>query len=452
MGNSIGGISNNIPQVNSNDFEIVDRPSDASTGSVGQVGGNEGVEPHAGDNLIAGARVERPQVSELAKSVANSVAKRSGVKNFFAAIGRGLMNVAHVVKSVISFDFVRPSWWNNNVKGMDEKYELSRPNSEFAKEPTIDLKPLADSKPIDFDKDAVIASLGLGGPATIKEFKNMGNANNIYPHGGPRLSDIKQNPSLQDCWFLSSIAAVLSQQGAKAITRLIEVAPDRQTANVRLGDKLYKVPLGEVKGNGTKGVSNSAPWVKLLEQAMAMRVCDLSKTGTSAKMAFRDISEGMNALLGRTNGGDYGMIMGDNSQETLATIDTLIASGKPVVLGHVPGMVGVKDKIAGALRDNISPGHAVTVMDVKDRGNGKAWITVMDPYGRTRDISSSALKRTIIYTNVDDFNNERSKIERDFQDQLYYQTQKALGPNADPDFHDHAFDEPDDAPVLVGND
>ena len=419
MGGPVGGISaNNVPQVNSNDFEIIERPSNASTGSVQHGGDVGGVRPQQGDDLIAGARVERPQVSELAKSVANSVAKRSGVKNFFASIGRGLMNVAHVVKSVITFDFVFPSWWKNNVKGMDEKYELSRPNAEFAKKPTIDLKPLSDNKPIEFDKDAVIASLGLGGPATIKEFKNMGNANNIYPHGGPRLSDIKQNPALQDCWFLSSIAAVLSQQGAEAITRLIEVAPDRTSANVRLGDKLYKVPLGEVKGNGTHGVSNSAPWVKLLEQAMAMRVCDLSRSGTSAKMAFRDISEGMNALLGRTNGDSYSMIMGDDSPETLGTLQKLITSGKPVVLGHVPGMSGVKDQIAGALRDNISPGHAVTVMDFKVRGYGKAWITVMDPYGRTRDISSSALKRSIIYADVNDFNGAKTQIELEIQDQM----------------------------------
>ena len=54
----------------------------------------------------------------------------------------------------------------------------------------------------------------------------------------PKLSDIKQDPNLQDCWFLSSIGAVLTSQGTEAITRLFTPSEKDGFVNVHAVKKL----------------------------------------------------------------------------------------------------------------------------------------------------------------------------------------------------------------------
>lgn len=425
MGNGpVDGISQNVSRSSSFASVVEDYRADS-----GRDGGNVtlhedgGVEtPDNGFETLdpadyamsaPGIRVDSttdlPTSESLADKVRHSVRQRSAVRNFFSSIGRRLMDVLHVVKNVVCLDFCRSMWRQTNVDSVAAKCEGQ------AKSAIKSLPVLSESEkiPVAFDTESVVASMGMRGSFGVAFFETpsentqdeTARARTLFGEKGPSLKDIKQNPDLQDCWFLSTVAGLLARNGADAIKRLFDFssAPDG-FCDVRLGKALYRVPMGDVLCEGKRIASDSAPWVRVLEQAMAMHVVygtdfdtpEGGVAGNRGAMSFRTVGEALRALTGHENDPDNGPvpyhILGTVSLEE---IREMMDAG-PVVLGHGAGLGGA---IAGVLRDNISPGHAITLVDIGENDrSGKAWLTVLDPYGKVRIISSDALSRCSVNT------------------------------------------------------
>ena len=348
-----------------------------------------------GAALVKGASVDG--ASTAARELAKTATKRSLGSRMLSAIGRFLMGAAHAVKSFFTMDVLRPSWYSNNVVHFDHELKMRSENGELAAGDLEALPDVEDLPTVEFDKHLVAVGTGFGGKINaqtgkvdarieVRKFSERKWRGRIYPAERPRLKDIIQNPALQDCWFLSGIAAVLSAKGPEAIERLIQ-KNDENSYKVRLGEHEFIVPNGEVCCNGGSCVSNSAPWVKILEQAAAMYMAKFSQTDM--------IRGGMGTALKLLSGGRQAFTPMTENVVDVNMLDGALRNHVPVVIGHVGSLSGFIDKVAGAMRDNISPGHAVTLLNVQRRGEHgeKAWLTVMDPYGRTRIISSSAIKR-----------------------------------------------------------
>ncbi len=232
---------------------------------------------------------------------------------------------------------------------------------------------------------------GLGPTTHVEPFGNDEDESlhNILFNGeNPRLQDIKQDPALQDCWFLSSITSALHSHGPDVITRLFKESPNKGFVNVRLGEAEYEVPLGRLTNNsGEKFGSNSANWVVVLENAMMMHMAtasklnensDLNNAKNKVTMSANDVTLGLEAIYGGVfnSGGD---VAGPVLSFDIDFLKQMLSNHIPVIIGH--------DSYATALSDNIAPNHAVTVLEVVDNK-----IRVLDPYGVVKDISVSSLK------------------------------------------------------------
>lgn len=206
----------------------------------------------------------------------------------------------------------------------------------------------------------------------------------LYPKGGkPCLADIKQNADLQDCWFLSTVAAVLASKGAEFIQEMIENPDADGNVVVHFKDRDYKVPCAELKDkDGNVSVSKSAPWVKVLEMAMQMhRMHEIfeSRNG-KIDMSENNAKDALDAIFGaKTDEGSYSdrsvefgklhIGVKQSSLEALETLNRWIENDhRPVVLGH-----------DGGIFDFVAPGHAVTLLKVDLKNES---VTIMDPYGR----------------------------------------------------------------------
>ena len=221
----------------------------------------------------------------------------------------------------------------------------------------------------------------------------------LFPKGEPRLADIKQNPELQDCWFLSAITATLHTQGTESIERLFSESKTPGNVVIRLGTNLYDVPMGRIASSGgDRFGSNSAPWVVALENAMLIHL-SLSEDNPDInnpkaievykrriQMPLRSANEGVVALRGCSYTGENTGIkkIGLNftsAQDGYEAISTLLSRGKPVVIGHN----GYNQKDV-ALRDGIAPNHAVTVLEVIPMG-----FKVLDPYGQVKTLNKESI-------------------------------------------------------------
>ncbi len=259
----------------------------------------------------------------------------------------------------------------------------------------LTLKPLPELKSQDivkYDTANLGRAMGLGDRVHVEPFKPYGDSGDafkdlLFPRGEPYLHDIKQDPGFQDCWFLSSIGAVLSQKGTEAITRLFEPSSTQGMVNVRLGGYKFEVPAGDIcTAKGDRVGSQSANWVRLLETAMQMYNLKLQETSSnllksSTKMVYRDPTEGLCALLNLSGCKTYAYQ--DSLEEKLTAVKDALGRGDPVVLGHAEGLMG-------AVKDGISPQHAVTLLDYSSQ---ERKILVLDPYGQVKSLPESALAR-----------------------------------------------------------
>ena len=356
--------------------------------------------------------------------------------NFFMGmaktIGRTFMNLCHAVKCLFcpslnardaaSFDVgvYNPAGKLTNGAGWKGDYE----NRENVHEsgvfallkknfPEKEAKPPA---PVEYTPQEIGAAFGLRGEVKVAKFS--ANEVNFIRSGEFSLQDIKQDPGLQDCWFLSTLSSVLASCGREPLMNIIHVPPDVENSDgimeppdhafVKLGKDVYKVPLGEVQTvGGDKSVSNSKPWVKLLETAMQMHLVNTSTTidEKSVRMSYRNSQDGFAALFGVSRGHAQESVIGGTSSSTAS-----LAILKKFSKGHRPVVLGSKDGVGAALGTGISPGHAVAVLDVDSE---KRQVTVLDPYGHTRLLQEKDLSNFIMVAalpergrNKDDMNNE----------------------------------------------
>lgn len=283
--------------------------------------------------------------------------KSSGIATF----GRGIQTILRGIRNIFAK--------TQTVENAQTKFVAAR---HAGKAPvTVDLAKIKNPNPIVIDKKVFGKAAGLRGEVILKPF-----ASHDVFGDGPKLTDIKQNPNLQDCWFLSSVASVLSAKGPDYIKSLIEIPDGADHANVKLGGKVFKVPLGEYTDRaGNITTSKSAPWVKLLETAVQMSLIDEScKTGDiRVNMSYRTGSEGLCLLLQQTEiirpmRGYAGIV---------EEVRSAINEGRAATLGHTGISLG------------IAPGHMVSIQGFSDDGSK---VHIFDPYGRMIVADVSILK------------------------------------------------------------
>lgn len=240
-------------------------------------------------------------------------------------------------------------------------------------------------EPVAYSNRTIGLAMGLKGEVLVKPFKE-----GLYPKNGtPSLSDIRQNPDLQDCWFLSSVTSLLSAKGPQCIKDMIEHHDGDDFAIVHFKQESFKVPYGELTDrDGNVSVSNSAPWVRLLETAMQMHFIKECRAngGGLLRMDERDSRAGLNAIFG--TGYEYNPPKADaKHKEVLTDLKARLNAHHPVTLGHKRGFL--------QLFDFVATGHAVTLLDVDPE---KKEVTIMDPYGRILVKDSGFINRCSVFT------------------------------------------------------
>ena len=274
-----------------------------------------------------------------------------------ATFGRGLQAMLRGFLSIFTK--------TQTVEDAHAMFVANRPRT------AVDL-PHADPKPISLDKQTFGKAAGLVGNVVVKPFASR----DVFGDG-PKLTDIKQNPDLQDCWFLSSVASTLVSKGPDYVKSLIDVPANGDHANVKLGGRTFKVPLADYTDRkGNVATSNSAPWVKLLEMAAQMYfIDDLGRgEGTESKMEFRTGSTGIYLL---SQGGGTTVCRPRSNVNIVADAQAAIGKGKAVTLGHT------------GIAHGIAPGHMVSVAGFSPDGSR---VHLLDPYGRMVVADAAMLK------------------------------------------------------------
>ena len=353
--------------------------------------------------------MKNAKVVSLREDLLASVPKRHTIGkfigNYFKSILRDVMKFCHAIRNGFAF---APS--KRSRATLEAKFETNKP---YAFKSNISFvhteKPEGEFAPtVTYDTKDIAAGMGLRGriqtvPFTDAEIETI-------KEGKFKLTDIKQDPNFQDCWFLSSLTSVLAARGPGKIQDLINI-PESQNqggvrmAQVKLGGEVYNVPLAKIYGNVGHGVSFSKPWVKLLETAMQMHLMHLHENGVthngaiiSASMSYGNPDIALSALLGKGTGPNgaggqavdtRGISMSlridkDDLKATIDSIKTALKKGSPVVLGSPQGLWA-------SLSTGISPGHAVSVLDVMEKKDGTAYFQILDPYNRSVSVSSNIL-------------------------------------------------------------
>ena len=340
-------------------------------------------------DFLADAEVEPGVTKTLEQQLQHAVKERhtigNSIKNFFKKCGRGIMNAFSAIRGARSFYHAK------SVAHFNSALNVTGNGSSLARSAWKDS--IDYSKTVSYSDKELAAASGLRGNVEVKKFT----ADQIQSitAGNFRLSDIKQDPGLQDCWFLSSVGAFLAKGGSGSLSDLIHIPAGENNqppehAYVKLGTDVYKVPLGIVTGGGKKNISDSAPWVNLLETAMQMHLINVtdkeSITTNGPRMAERNVQDAFAALQGVKHNGFR--IASVHVKATLSKVRDFFTLGRPVVLASP------KDAPFFALSTGISPGHAVTVVGVeqgKRPGDGR--VTVLDPYGHTTVINEDDLQQ-----------------------------------------------------------
>lgn len=416
------GINNNPGQKPNfaDDFEILDKPDGKPTQAESPRKAGDGDYEIIGDDEIgqlAGeakeidgpAAMKGAKVQALAEELRAAVPARHTVgkrfANYFKSIGRDIMKFCHAIRNGFAF---APAKKSRGV--LEAALEAKKPNAYFH-----DISFVHEERPegefcpnVKYATEEIAAGMGLRGRITAVPFTD--DEIKAIKDGKYKLTDIKQDPNFQDCWFLSSLASFLTAKGPGAIQDLINIPPDYRNrdgvrmAQVKLGGEVYDVPLAKIYDIGGHGASFSKPWVKLLETAMQMHLMNLHRQKATfggpvikadmcnydarialAALSGEKISE--DPLLGKVLNTGFGLFLNVQKQDIpalVASIKSALDKGEPVVLGSPKGLWN-------SLGNGISPGHEVSIQDVAVKKNGTAYFIVFDPYGRTVSISSDIL-------------------------------------------------------------
>ncbi len=241
---------------------------------------------------------------------------------------------------------------------------------------------------------------GLGETAQAVPFEMPGNAQgfreSVFGPHGPRLDDIKQDPNLQDSWFLSSITSAMVASGTETITRLFSEGQHPGTVMVRLGENEYEVPFGRLTNDrGQVYGSKSAKWVVALENAMLMHMAATSTASAEElrsrpgqiSMSGADPLLGLRAIYGVANDDARAntILVGNSANEVFDAVRQQKWMNQPVILQH--------RSQGTAMSTNIAAHQAVTVLDVVNNN-----VRILDPYGKVVDIPKSSLKNFTVQT------------------------------------------------------
>lgn len=404
------------PEDQWDDFDVQER---APAGNVQQSDG-PGEQPHVdGREALAGAEV-RTLEEQLRAQVPARHSLLKTLAGWGRTAGRAFMRFCHAAYNFFSGaipkmhrpDFEQAARMRTVTDGV---VHVRTEQTSEAAYVLSDGTNVAHGDVVSYTNGEIGAAMGLDGPADVVPFDEDDVAQ--IANGDFHLEDIEQDPNLQNCWFLSSLASVLSFKGAQFLQNLITIPQvvnggnqraDADFALVKMGINTYKVPLGDVVGaGGEKGTSSSKAWVRLLETAMQMHMVRLVQMdlqppqGIGLKVDMHGGSPllALGALLGLEEvrpvfQNDPGSPMqldekitirrgqeGDgNLNDRLDTIQFALGGGKPVVLA-------TSDDLGQSLKYGISPGHAVSVQGVEFDGDdnepGHPYLHILDPYGRS---------------------------------------------------------------------
>ena len=387
-------------QINADDFQFVDKPD---VGAQPQINGGE---------ALGGAEV-RPLAAEIRARVPARHSFFKSLTGLGKAIGRAFMRACHVINNL--FTGAIPKQHRSDFEVAMRARHADEGLATVSQNDDGDVFNLSNGTRVNkndvvtYSDEEIGAAMGLKGPVTGKSFSEA-DINQIIM-GDFRLDDIKQDPNLQNCWFLSSLTSVLSFNGAKAIQKLITIprVDDPQNpgfrrqadfALVKLGIGTYKVPLKDILGKGGEvGTSSSKPWVRLLETAMQMHMMDLYQKFEFAEDGI-GLKEDMNggspllalgALLGKEVSGRISFRANihkieNNMNGALESIQTALTNNKPVVLCS-------SGDLGASLKYGFSPKHAVSVQQVVPTNNGRNFLHILDPYGRSVVLDAGILER-----------------------------------------------------------
>lgn len=398
MGDPIGRVSGSgVVNTTTNDVQ------NTNNKSQGNFGPNRAPNPADRNTVISfkgGTVYKTAPVPDNYKTAIESIKQPKPSNTFLHKLGRAVLWIVNLFKGVKSssslstndkLDVLRnkkPDPLPDNISNKGSPYYFS-------------LAQLANLAGIDSEKGLKYEPFYNIDKEPNKSYKEV-----LFPQGEPRLADIKQNPELQDCWFLSAISSLLQTQGTESIERLFSESKNPGNVVVRLGTNLYEVPMGRIaNGSGDKFGSDSAPWVVALENAMLMHLSlstenpdlndprSLDNYKDSIKMPLRSTGEGLVALLGSKpyGEGNTSVAIGktfSSVQDGVDVISKLLSLRKPVVIGH-----NRIDSNKIALRDGIAPGHAVTVLEVIPNG-----FKILDPYGQVKTLSKDNIVNYSLYS------------------------------------------------------
>ena len=354
--------------------------------------------------------LNRAEVKDLSQTFRELVPARHTLRktlwNAFKFVGRVFMRTCHAIRNGFS---LAPS--KRSRAAFQAELE-GRHRTAYGDEASsrVGIRTAAEGAPtFTCTKAELGAAMGLRGELKMKPFTD--DEIKAIREGKFKLTDIDQNPNLENCWFLGTLLSFLSAKGPAAIQEMISLPPpgvagsaDKPLlARVKLGGESYDVPLAELRGNGESGVSTSKPWVKLLETAMQMHLMNLYQLQDAAgmdekikvDMAFNDAYLALSTLLGTgISGVDEGKPDVDITQGlTVLTeqnfdaesVREAVKSGRPVLLLTPPSFVT-------ALGSGVSPNHTLAVVDVVVK-DGKPYLQVLDPYNRSVSISGDIIQQ-----------------------------------------------------------
>lgn len=367
-----------------------------------------------GLEINGAAALRNAKVTAFSRELHDQVPARHTFKksswNVFKFIGRCAMKACHAIRYAFA-----PA--KKSRAQLQEKLQ-SLHSEAYAQSRVGTLKAGGNSPTFTCTAAELGAAMGLRGKLTMKPFTNA----EIEEIRGGRfgLSDIVQDPNLENCWFLGALCAFLGTKGPGAIQEMISLPPPGDTqgnppvAQVRLGGETYTVPLGKLCGDGGAGVSASKPWVNLLETAMQMHLMNLYKLQGAAgmhkedqpsdkvDMSFNNPDIALASLMGvGITGKDSAKPEVDitdnitvqlgfdyapgNRGNSLNAIRDALRNGQPVLL-ITPDSKGL------SLSTGLSASHTLAVLDVVDAGNGKSYFQILDPYSRSVIVSADIMK------------------------------------------------------------
>lgn len=390
-----------------------------------------------GPEINGAEALRNAEVSAFARELRDQVPARHTFRkstwNVFKFIGRCAMKACHAIRYAFAPAKKSRTQFQEKLQGLHpESY------GENAQSRVGTFKAGGSAPTFTCTTEELGAAMGLRGKLRMKPFT----AEEIEEirRGQFKLSDIAQNPNLENCWFLGALCAFLGAKGPGAIQEMISLPPldeaqDNPVAQVKLGGEIYNVPLAKLRGDGGSGVSTSKPWVNLLETAMQMHLMNLYKFQGAAgmhegdqpadkvDMSFNDCDMAIATLLGvgisEKNGvrphvenSDVLSVQTESnyldpeiSRTSVAAIRKALTDGRPVML-VTPASYGL------ALSTGVSPNHTLAVLDVVVAKDGKAYFQVLDPYGRAVLINADVMKNGGTITMEQDPDPQPHRLQR----------------------------------------